>query len=110
MAPRILAGPVNVEFVVGMLDRRHHETPCHEVRNDRGQQRRLAAAAPAGETENAHPSPHLGGVAIRRKLSGQLTSGGSSRLLVRRGSASSRGEPAPGGTCATGRGGDNRSR
>src|SRR5205823_4981635 len=48
----------------------------------------LAAAAPAGETEDAHPCPslrHLGGAELRRKLP------------VRRGAASCHDEaPAPG--------------
>ena len=30
--PGILAGPVDVEFVMGMLDRRHGETPRHQLR------------------------------------------------------------------------------
>src|SRR5258708_8874477 len=68
MAPRILARPIDIEFVMSMLDGRHHEALSDELRYDRGQQCRLAAAAPACDAENAHPARstfHLGGPNVR---------------------------------------------
>ena len=54
MQPRILARPVDVEFVMRMLDRRDFEATPDQDRDDLGDQRRLAGSTPAGETDNAH--------------------------------------------------------
>ena len=55
--PGILAGPVDVEFVMGVLDRRHGEAARRQLGNQRRQQRGLAAAAPAGKPEDPHSWP-----------------------------------------------------
>ena len=70
MPPGILPRPVDIEFVVGMLDRRHRNASRHQLGDQCRQQRCLAAAAPAGEAEDAHPERslrHLGGRSSRRK-------------------------------------------
>ena len=52
--PRILARPIDIEFVMRMLDGRDLEPAPHQNRNDFGQERRLAGSAPAGEANDAH--------------------------------------------------------
>src|SRR6478609_7216745 len=54
MAVRILARLVDVEFVMRMLDQRDGKTERTEARNQLLDQRRLAAAGPAGESEYPH--------------------------------------------------------
>src|SRR4051812_569133 len=55
MTVGILARPIDVEAVVSVLDQRNTQAALYKPRNDLLDQRRLAAAGPAGETEDAHP-------------------------------------------------------
>jgi hypothetical protein len=59
----ILAGAIDFELVMGVFDQRDSET-WREPRHDPFDQRRLAAAGPAGESGNAH------GSLVRRPLAG----------------------------------------
>src|SRR6266567_3914536 len=54
MGVRILAGLVDVEGVVGVLERRHSKTTRNDAWDHFGNERGLARAAPAGEADNAH--------------------------------------------------------
>src|SRR5437588_6532648 len=54
MAVRILAGLVDVEGVMGVLERRHRESPRDEAGDHPGEERGLAGTAPAGEADDAH--------------------------------------------------------
>ena len=75
MTERILARLIDLEVMVSVLYQRDDETSRNELRNDPFDERRLAAAGPPGESENAHwccrpvirsqrPFPRI--VAIRR--------------------------------------------
>ena len=50
----ILAGLVDVEIVMRVLERRYREPPRHDPRDRLGEQGRLAGTAPAGEADDAH--------------------------------------------------------
>src|SRR5262245_20090125 len=50
----ILARLVDVEAVVGVLERRDRESPRDDAGDDFGEERGLARAAPAGEADDAH--------------------------------------------------------
>ena len=50
----VLAGLVDVEAVVRVLDHRHPQAALHEARDELLDQRGLAAAGPSGETEDLH--------------------------------------------------------
>jgi len=50
-APAVLAGAVDVEVVVGMLDDRHREAARGQLRQHALDQRGLAAAAVTGDAE-----------------------------------------------------------
>ena len=54
VAVRILAGLVDVEGVMGVLEGRDREPARHQAGDHLGQQRGLAGAAPAGEADDAH--------------------------------------------------------
>ena len=54
MLPAILAGLVDVEGVMGVLEGRDLEPPRHEAWDHPGEERGLAGAAPAGEADDAH--------------------------------------------------------
>src|SRR5487761_1773872 len=54
MAPRILAGLIDVEVVMSVLHGRDAEAAADQCRQQPRQQRRLAAAAPTGEPKNPH--------------------------------------------------------
>jgi hypothetical protein len=54
VAVGILAGMVDVEGVVRVLDQRHAQPMAHEARDQLLDQRGLAAAGPAGKTEGFH--------------------------------------------------------
>ena len=51
---RILARLVEVEAVMGVLERRHPQAARDQARQHLGDQRGLARAAPAGESDDAH--------------------------------------------------------
>src|SRR5271166_1545668 len=60
MLVRILARPVDVEAVVGVLDRRDAQAAPVKFGNEPDDERRLARSAPAGEAYCAHaPEPLL---------------------------------------------------
>src|SRR3546814_13820501 len=50
----VLAGPVDIEIVMGVLDGRDGDAAGGQCRQEADQQGRLAAAAPAGEAEDLH--------------------------------------------------------
>src|SRR6516165_654867 len=50
----ILAGLVDVEAMMGVLERRYLKSPRDDAGNDLGEERGLAGAAPAGEADDAH--------------------------------------------------------
>ena len=52
----VLAGPVDVEIVMGVLEGRHAEAAPLELGDEPHDQRRLSRAAPAGEADHAHGS------------------------------------------------------
>src|SRR5215471_10775939 len=54
MGMGILAGLVDVEAVMGVLERRDLKSACDDAGNDFGEERSLAGAAPAGQADNAH--------------------------------------------------------
>src|SRR5262249_26514912 len=54
MGVGILAGLVDVEAVMGVLERRDLKSACDDAGNDFGEERSLAGAAPAGQADNAH--------------------------------------------------------
>ena len=54
MPPRILAGYVDVEGMMGVLDRRNTQALPDEQRDHARQQCRLAGSAPAGEPDDPH--------------------------------------------------------
>jgi hypothetical protein len=50
----ILSGLIDVEGVMGVLERRYLKTARNETGNDFGEERGLSGAAPAGEADDAH--------------------------------------------------------
>src|SRR3954451_20229455 len=56
MAPRILAGHVDVELVMRMLDDRDAQAKPIEIRDQPRQQRGLARTAPACKADDFHSS------------------------------------------------------
>ena len=54
MPERILTRLVEVELVMRVLDQRHRKPVRDEARDQLLDERRLAAAGPAGESEYAH--------------------------------------------------------
>src|ERR1051326_848288 len=54
VAVGVLAGLVDVEGVVRVLDERDAQAPLHEARDETLDERGLAAARPAGEAEDFH--------------------------------------------------------
>src|SRR5438094_776206 len=56
MPPRVLARLVDIEAVMRMLDERNGQAARREARHQPFNERRLAAAGPAGESEEAHVS------------------------------------------------------
>src|SRR5262249_13216074 len=54
VAVGILAGLVDVEGMVGVLEGRDLQAPPHEAGDHLGEQRGFARAAPAGEADDAH--------------------------------------------------------
>ena len=56
----ILARLVEVEAVMGVLERRHAHAARDQARDELGDQRGFAGTAPAGETDDAHGAliPH----------------------------------------------------
>src|SRR5437868_7659259 len=56
MTVRVLAGLVDVERVVRMLDERYAQSRAGEARDQFLDERCLAAARPAGEAEDLHAS------------------------------------------------------
>ena len=54
VAPRVLARLVDVERVVRVLDQRHAQPALHEARDQLLDEGGLAAARPAGKTEDLH--------------------------------------------------------
>src|SRR2546423_15225128 len=54
MRVRILARLVDVEVVMGVLDRRHAPTARSQARDHAREQRGLARAAPAGDADHFH--------------------------------------------------------
>src|SRR2546421_11079068 len=56
MPPRVLARLVDIEAVMRMLDERNGQAARREPRHQPFDERRLAAAGPAGESEEAHVS------------------------------------------------------
>ena len=74
MLVRILAWPVDVEAVMGVLDRGHAQATPAKFGNEPDDERGLARSAPAGEADRAHapqpllPSaPAFGYLAVRPK-------------------------------------------
>jgi len=54
MGVGILSGLIDVEGVMGVLERRYLKTARDETGNDFGEERGLSGAAPAGEADDAH--------------------------------------------------------
>src|SRR5215471_7386843 len=54
MGVGILAWLVDVEAMMGVLERRYLEPPRDDAGDDLSEERRLAGAAPAGEADDAH--------------------------------------------------------
>src|SRR5262249_29586556 len=54
MGVGILARLVDVEAMMGVLERRYFEPPCDDAGDDLSKERGLAGAAPAGEADDAH--------------------------------------------------------
>jgi hypothetical protein len=54
MGVGILSGLIDVEGVMGVLERRYLKAARDETGNDFGEERGLSGAAPAGEADNAH--------------------------------------------------------
>src|SRR5262245_20154831 len=51
---RILAGLVQVEIMMRVLDRRYSQSATDQARDEFREQRRLSRAAPAGKANDAH--------------------------------------------------------
>ena len=90
----ILAGLVDVEAVMGVLDGGNGEAAPDQPRNDLCEQRGLSRPAPAGQSENAHGmiiTP--AGPSLRRQyrhdLPGRFTAARAGRAAVRPSSARS---------------------